>query len=140
MVQQLRDEPSLPAETLIGIFGGLMNLWIGISFVTLFEVIEMLLLFCCPDKAAAVIGNMCVHAQCVCVVRFVMWTQWENKKSKLKVLTQNNIDTSMGLMLVSIMSIFWCRYHMMGNHVNWCWFAGPVANDEGQQAKVLRKM
>ena len=55
MVQRLCDEPSLTAEALIG---STLNLWIGISFVTLFEVFEMLLLFCCVDQVAPGPGNM----------------------------------------------------------------------------------
>ena len=62
MVQQFRDEPSFTAESLIGTLGGTLNLWIGISFVTLFELLELLLLLCCADPADIKTGEcMCVY-------------------------------------------------------------------------------
>ena len=39
----LEDKPALGLESLLGTIGGTLNLWIGISFVTVIEVIDMLL-------------------------------------------------------------------------------------------------
>ena len=61
MVQQFRDEPSFTAESLIGTLGGTLNLWIGISFVTLFELLELLLLLCCAEADTKTGECMCVY-------------------------------------------------------------------------------
>ena len=39
----LEDKPALGLESLLGTMGGTLNLWIGISFVTVIEIIDMLL-------------------------------------------------------------------------------------------------
>ena len=39
----LEDKPALTVESLLGTMGGTLNLWIGISFVTVIELIDMLL-------------------------------------------------------------------------------------------------
>ena len=39
----LEDKPALTMESLLGTMGGTLNLWIGISFVTIIELIDMLL-------------------------------------------------------------------------------------------------
>ena len=37
----LEDKEALELETFLGTLGGTLNLWIGISFVTLIEIIDM---------------------------------------------------------------------------------------------------
>ena len=39
----LEDKPALGLESLLGTMGGTLNLWIGISFVTVIELIDMVL-------------------------------------------------------------------------------------------------
>ena len=38
----LQDKPALGMESLLGAMGGTLNLWIGISFITLIEIIDMI--------------------------------------------------------------------------------------------------
>ena len=40
-VWALEDKPALGLESLLGTMGGTLNLWIGISFVTVIELIEL---------------------------------------------------------------------------------------------------
>ena len=42
LVTELVETPDLTSEGILGTVGGLLNLWIGISFVTLFEVLDLL--------------------------------------------------------------------------------------------------
>ena len=59
MVQRMYDEPSISTATLIGTLGGTLNLWIGIGFVTLFELLELLLqLWCCASQNANKTGTV----------------------------------------------------------------------------------
>ena len=42
LVTKHEDKPTICFETLIGSVGGILNLWIGISFFTLLEILELL--------------------------------------------------------------------------------------------------
>ena len=41
-VTVLQDKPALGLESLLGTMGGTLNLWIGISFITLIEIIDLI--------------------------------------------------------------------------------------------------
>ncbi len=46
IITSLIDKPAVTIESLIGSMGGTLNLWIGISFVTIVEVIEVIFSLC----------------------------------------------------------------------------------------------
>ena len=52
-----RKEASVGVETLIGNIGGVLNLWIGITFVTIMEVIEMFVNMCRPADELQTSGD-----------------------------------------------------------------------------------
>ena len=56
-VDKLLDKPSITPESLIGTLGGTLNLWIGISILTLFELLELMLLLCCADHTTIKTGE-----------------------------------------------------------------------------------
>ena len=41
-VTQFTDAPAVTLENFIGSLGGILNLWVGLSFVTIIELLELL--------------------------------------------------------------------------------------------------
>ena len=64
-IEEINESPSLSFSSFMGSLGGLLNLWIGITFITLVELVEFLYNFICIDKKEARKINVCSSDQAV---------------------------------------------------------------------------